>query len=980
MPTNHNKDLNRSEWNQSHNQRVINSNSRLSPVVAHSESFMRKSAVEDSFQKNAASIGGGGGGGSTSFSGVDRLAPEIYSPLFTMANLNLPRDRITVNAWLRNFFDLHPIVRNAITLHATYPISKLNIKCPDKKVLHFFEDMIEEMNLFESLSGIALEFWKMGECVRSCNHLTILSKGFKRADEVEVGDLVLTHTGEYKEVLERKINWKHKEYLSITIQGQNEPIELSSNHPIYASKVGNINRNEKRSKIINSRPTFENEDKWEWDWIKSGELSINDFCIIPVNREEEDISSISKDLCRLIGIYSAEGSLDYNSYYNKTSVPKCVVISNTDENLWNYYKPIFKNCNLRLSLNGNNGYLRSNLSKRDATSLFAKKIKKFAGQYSDKKMLSSEIMNLPADKQMEIVNGFIDGDGWIHSGRICMATISRTLAFQIKDILARNYITCSINKHSKNRKNDIYFIEVPLFYANKFNLYKTKQDKLNEEKEKRPLKPNNVPRVKFSKDGHIIAPIKKIERKSLPIGEPLYNFEVDDNHSYCVEGIAVHNCFPYAELDEESGKWSKIIIQNPDYIHVKKTVLAGQPMISLRPDAVLQRLVMSNNPADVQLRKQIPEQILYHVRAGQDIPLDNFNVSHLKMLSSPYDVRGTSVIVSTFKDLMLYDKLREAKFAQADGLVNPITVVKLGGNTDGEYRATQEDLEDFKQMLEEDKYDPDFKLITHAGVDISRVGAQGAVLDIGSDMELIIKNIYTGLMVPPAVVDTESAVYSSASIGLEVLRQRYFNFRNMVANWLQNKIFAPISELNNFFTYDDGRKKLIIPEVEWNKMNLYDLQDYIGNITGLVSQKQASLQTLYKSLGLNYEEERIKQRQELINDVIRQREEQALMTMSLSELRTLNPEKEIAEPVDDVKRELKPGGQGQGADMGGMPGGDMGLGLPGGDLGGMGGGGLPELAPPPSGELGGGGLGGAGAPEGGSNIPPLGPGSPTGGP
>jgi len=559
-------------------------------VIAHSPSF----------RKQAAAISTSGGGlGTSAGAPVERLAPEVYSPLFTMANLNLPRDRITVNAWCRNFFDLHPLVRNAITLHATYPISKLNIKCPDKKVQQEFEDMIEEMDLLGALGDISLEYWKLGEA------------------------------------------------------------------------------------------------------------------------------------------------------------------------------------------------------------------------------------------------------------------------------------------------------------------------------------------------------------------------------------------FPYAELDENSMKWRRIVVQNPDYIHVKKMVIASEPVVSLRPDAVLQRLVMSNNPADVQLRKQIPQHIVYHVRRGENIPLDNFNVSHLKMLSSPYDVRGTSIIVSAFKDLMLYDKLREAKFAQADDLVNPITLVKIGGTGEGEFHPDNEQIEQWRQLIEEAQYDKNFKIVTHAGVAIERVGASGAVLDIAQDNELIIKNILWGLMVPQAIVDTESAVYANASIGLETLRQRYFNFRNMLAKWLMNKIFAPISDLRGYYRAEGGYKKLIVPEVEWNHMNLYDLQDYIQNISSLVTAKQVSLETLYRSLGLNYEDERQKMRKEAVNDAIRQREEQALASMSLIELRALDPEREIMEPTQAAQ----PLGGMPGA---GAPGAETGMGAPpGGGPGGMppmagGGGGLPgglpELAPPPGEAMAG--PGGAGAPPPGGVTPPLGPGGP----
>lgn len=568
---------------------------KVQGLIAHSPSF----------RKQAASVSNSGGGlGTSAGAPVERLAPEVYSPLFTMANLNLPRDRITVNAWCRNFFDLHPLVRNAITLHATYPISKINIKCPDKKVEQEFGDMIEEMDLLGAIGDISLEYWKLGEA------------------------------------------------------------------------------------------------------------------------------------------------------------------------------------------------------------------------------------------------------------------------------------------------------------------------------------------------------------------------------------------FPYAELDENNLKWKRIVVQNPDYIHVKKMVVASEPVISMRPDAVLMRLVMSSNPGDVQLRKQIPEHMVYHVRRGENIPLDNFNVSHLKMLSSPYDVRGTSVIVSVFKDLMLYDKLREAKFAQADDLVNPITLVKVGGAGEGEYHPDDEAIETWRQLMEEAQYDKNFKIVTHAGVAIERVGASGAVLDIGQDNDLIIKNIMHGLMVPQAVIDTESAVYASASIGLEVLRQRYFNFRNMLAKWLMNKIFAPISDLRGYYKAEGGFKKLIVPEVEWNQMNLYDLQDYISNISSLVTAKQVSLQTLYRSLGLNYEEERQKMRQEARNDAIRQREEQALASMSLVELRALDPEREIMEPV-------MPSAPQAGGMAGGMPGMEAGAppaGGPGGGMPPMGGGGggglpggLPELAPPP-GEALTTAPGGPGAPGAGGVTPPLGPGGPGGPP
>lgn len=376
--------------------------------------------------------------------------------------------------------------------------------------------------------------------------------------------------------------------------------------------------------------------------------------------------------------------------------------------------------------------------------------------------------------------------------------------------------------------------------------------------------------------------------------------------------------FPYAELDESLGVWSRITILNPDYVHVKKSVIGNHTLVSLRPDANLQRIISSSSPSDLSMRKYIPKHIIDYVKRGQNIPLDSFNVSHLKLLSSPYDIRGTSVIVSTYKDLMLYDKLRESKFAQADGMINPLTLVTMGG--EGDYRPTQADIEAFKNLLEEAQYDKDFKIVTHNGVKIERAGFSGSTMDISADIEHILNNLYTGLMTPKSLMDQEGATYASSSVGLEVLRQRYDIFRNMVKKWLERKVFAPICEIQDFFEYKDGEKRLLVPSIDFNHMNLYDIADYITSIGQFVGNKQVSLQTLHRSLGLSYEEERRRIREEMIDEQVFAKEQQILGNMRLSELLGVDPSKSISEPPGETgSAEASLPGVDGGAEGGGPP-------------------------------------------------------------
>lgn len=978
QPTDPDRGLNRGVWLKG-NQAAVSGIRKggTHALIAHSPSFVKQAGVGVM----------GGGVGSTAGASVERLAPEVYSPLFTMANLNLPRDRITVNAWC-------------------------------------------------FLPGTMV--W-MADGTR------------KPIEEIRIGDMVLSGEGVPRRVTTLFRRPVDEEIVGIRVKGSQETVWCTKNHSFMAVKADEVRCHDKTAYVKckpDGQGCFcsrcgRQDDPYEFHKVEAGHLEPRDALYMPVPKLEpvsDDPLLGNPDALELLGYYAAEGSVSRNTVVFSLGAHE----EKLAERIAELSGRLFADSKIHVRPD------RSELYVNCTDANLAKFVLQHCGEGSLTKRLSYELMSAEPAVLLRFLVAWLDGDGSQekdNSGIFCGNTSSEFLAWQMRMLCLRLGLVAHVFRdHSQktmvspsNGKtyevHPRYHVKIRGKSASKLaecfasDFYRFADIRRSHERDG----------CCFLHKGKAIQWLNTTNKRHY--AGFVHNIEIETDHSYNVGyGLHVGNCrnyfdlhplvrnavtlhatypisklnikcadknverffedmieemdllgalgdlsleywklgeaFPYAELDENTLKWKRIVVQNPDYIHVKKMVVASEPVISLRPDEVLRRLVMSNAPADVQLRKQIPQHIIYHVRRGENIPLDNFNVSHLKMLSSPYDVRGTSVIVSAFKDLMLYDKIREAKFAQADDLVNPITLVKVGGTGEGEFHPDAEQLEAWRQVIEEAQYDKNFKIITHAGVAIERAGSSGAVLDIAADIELIIKNIMHGLMVPQAVIDTESAVYASASIGLEVLRQRYFNFRNMLAKWLVNKIFAPISDLQGFYRAEGGYKKLIVPEVEWNHMNLYDLQDYISNLASLVTAKQVSLQTLYRSLGLNYEEERTKMRQEARNDAIRQREEQALASMSLLELRALDPEREIMEPTQAAPPAGgmptgAPGAPGApGAEMGGMP--PMGGGAPGGG-GGLPGG-LPELAPPPGEAMGG--PGGAGAPAPGGLTPPLGPGGP----
>lgn len=412
--------------------------------------------------------------------------------------------------------------------------------------------------------------------------------------------------------------------------------------------------------------------------------------------------------------------------------------------------------------------------------------------------------------------------------------------------------------------------------------------------------------------------------------------------------------FVYAELDESKGKWSRLLIQNPDYMLVKRTVVANEPIIMLRPDENLKKIIFSNKPSDIEQKKQLNQHIIDSVKHGENIILDNFHVSQLARRISPYEIRGTGLPVCIFRQLMLFDKLRESKYAQADNMINPLTLIKIGS---ADFKPTFADLEAWRNVFESAQYDKDFKIFTHEGVAVERVGYNQGIYDIANDITQIIKEIYVGLQVPPVLMDGGAdTTYANGGVALDVLRQRYMQFRNMMAIWLKRKIFAPISKIQGFYDYSNGEKQLIVPDIDWNHMSLFDAGDYINNLVTLTqgdgAQKRASLHTLYRSMGLEYEDETRKMRLESIQDAIVVKEKAALTTMTLNALRALDEEDEIPEPETPAGA---PGAAGEPplpgeAPPSGLPGLDMGGGLPPPPPMGGGGGAAPPppaAAPPP---------------------------------
>lgn len=1223
----------------------------------------------------------------------------------------------------------HPVVRNAINLHSTYPISKFEITCRDPKIKNFFGEQCDHIDLTGVLLSVSLEFWKLGEvfpyaeldenkgwwdyifCFTKGMKITKANGIYQNIEEVKVDDKVVTHTGRIEkvtQVFEREID---EEIISFKYIGSNQSIDVTPQHKFYAVKrkvcscTKQASKGQKalfclphernlcftKRKLSNGSTavyTCQKPKDWDFKWIPISELKVGDYVATPVSQKIIENKDFTKELCRLLGYYIAEGSAIY-----KEEKPSYIsfAFSKEERDLIDEVKELVQ----KLFDRECKEYVKKGNPNTVEVCLHDQKLVDYfvglGGRYSDKKKLTEEFMFLDPNLQKEFITTLINGDAGVENGCITLKLTSRDIITQVLFMLARLGIEASYAEYgpSGGGKKDVYQITIKPSKALNFRLMESKIKKFKQLVVNRFAKVGH--QVRIIKNGYILSPISEKIKKGYK--GKVYNFATENDHSYLVQGLAAHNC------------------HNPDYIRVKTNVLTREPIITLIPDDALRRLAMTQNAADRALKEQLPDEVIYHLQRGEDIPLQNFNCSHLKMLSSDYDIRGSSIIMSVYKDLMLYDKIREAKYclsedtevftdngfklynevtkedkiacfnpnteeiefhsyikkyifdynsdedgnlfhfngkkvdslvtpdhqmwvqefgtgntlknwgkcrakemnraryrlraqanwkgeeppkevtlydnvkldietylkfvgyfategtsyindkkmyevslyqnkdsdcfvdiervqkriaqvvgrevkqynavsksekvckrlaifekqftlwvrenlgvkknkyipkwiknlskpyleillsamikgdgnerlsvkenteqiafgvaskqlandfyeiaykcgyvptmsisiendaefyrvyfsknslvghcpivgtdesyanidqvpykgivfcfevphhlfvvrrngkisitgnSQADNFINPVTLVKLGDPT-GAWKPNDQDIINFRNAWMESQYDPDAKLITHGAVTVEKVSNAGQTLDVAQDLELIMKNLYTGLMVPEAIMNGEGPNYATASIGLEVLRARYERFRNLITRWVKKKLFEPISKIQDFYEYKDGEKKLIVPDVQWNKINLREIDSYINALTQMMSDElgksRVSKRTVFSFLDIDLDTENQNLKEEAIEQLAQQKEIERLSKMSVEELKTVDPTKPITDLHPEEEAALGEGG-GPGGGMEGLGGETAPKGL---------GAALPEL-----GELGGGGEGEAGGEAGGGATP-----------
>lgn len=356
-------------------------------------------------------------------------------------------------------------------------------------------------------------------------------KGLKPIEKVNIGDNVLTHTNRFMPVVECMMHNHTKHMVHIRTM-MTEGIRCTANHPFYARKLKRVGHKWKRTFL----PP---------EWIDAGELDKSYYLGIPVNLQfdlpewfgSEDNRwghhNNKNDLSNHLGeipFWYIMGRYIGDGWKRSDNGAHSVIICCSDRNRDSLLKAL-----------GAIGQHYTISEERTVTKVYIHSKEWFEfvdryGYYAHGKHIDRDTMNLPKHLLEAFLDGYLDADGCNDGKYYKVTTVSRELAYNLMECVAKVYhAPCKLYfcKRPPQTQIEGRTINQRDTYSIAWKLDKCKQDKA------------------FYGDGYIWYPIREIEHYDDKT--TVFNLEVEEDHSYVANNAIVHNCQSISQAGKRAG-------------------------------------------------------------------------------------------------------------------------------------------------------------------------------------------------------------------------------------------------------------------------------------------------------------------------------------------------------------------------------------------------------------------------------------------
>ena len=343
-------------------------------------------------------------------------------------------------------------------------------------------------------------------CV-TADSLILTKDGYKPIFDVQVGDEVLTKSNVWHKVAKKFNNGLHQ---TCYLDGMGfENIHCTLNHKFYVREM--YRKGHKNIRCF-KEPVFK----------EAKDLTKKDYFGVPVIQEEKTFYTDECDFWYMLGMYLGDGWL---SKTTNDTIIACNDIklkklkSHLDKEKWKYTYYKEKTC-YKFRFSNKNVY---------------QFIKKYIGTGSDNKHIPYEILCLPKKQLQSFYDGYLDSDGCVVENYHQFSSINRGMLYSVSLIINKLYNrpTCFYKiKVAKTKIIEGREVNQKEWYQLRFKPTTNKQDKA------------------FYEDGYIWYPFNKL---TIAKKENVYNMEVEEDHSYIIQGCISKNCQDFSLAGKQAG-------------------------------------------------------------------------------------------------------------------------------------------------------------------------------------------------------------------------------------------------------------------------------------------------------------------------------------------------------------------------------------------------------------------------------------------
>lgn len=447
-----------------------------------------------------------------------------------------------------------------------------------------FDDVLDKIEkkanrtyLHVITTGAYERYGQNANCL-TADTLVTTANGMVPIADVQVGDLVLTHDGTFKPVAQVMTRQYTGQIISIKAQGLPKPVCMTAEHPVHGVMAKDVLYHYRR--LHNGRESkedmacnFDSHLAAANGFRSADEIEVGDSVYVPMIQPGislRDVPHNDLDVLHAKPYIVDEYSLLTAYIFGLWIAEGCVSISKKDPcKQKRRTKSNVKSALTIWTLNTENDRISAELVQEFAEKYgfsmhtqecgavthyklggvyFAYRLKQLFGAGARNKFLHPAIFGMPYEWKMAFIAGYLDGDGCAcaqgkSKGTITASTVSPSLAFGIQQLLlslGRKSSVVLTHNYIKNgcfgkEDGEIYQIAIGASQAAGLPKYCKRlvdYSSVSTDTSKNLLLHHKL----FTK----VTGVESNYVENIPV----YNIEVEDNHTYCVPFVT-HNCDAY---------------------------------------------------------------------------------------------------------------------------------------------------------------------------------------------------------------------------------------------------------------------------------------------------------------------------------------------------------------------------------------------------------------------------------------------------